>query len=599
MRKFNPEKELSKIKNGNKNKIIVGLCTLLLIVIVGYSFALYQVRHTQKLVFNTVAEFKKRDIYLSVLVDGEYQNDFPAKEEGMLYGGYECDGDAKINFDTEQWQVALYASHPDKCTIKFGHKYVDQSGANYPELYQGMIPVYFENGKIYVADITSEWYNYDENKWANAVLIDYANKKDKFYDDNGNLLGGHEVGEEDILQMYVWIPRYKYQLWNVNNEGKPKQLINIEFEEDTGNIKCIYTNNGDGTITEDCKDKNTQAPAKNADWYTHPAFTFKGTTKENGTELKGIWIGKFESSDPTNENGRTYMNKINGITILPNKTSVVGNNISTIFYEIRNIELVNFAKYNINNTKIDTHLMKNNEWGAMAYLTQSIYGIYKDEKTCNIDDMTFEDCEVWLNNVAQGEGNGSQTYTYGGTATGCTGTSVSSRVEWNKAEPGSPVDCPSGRKWNESGINSSTTGNMYGIYDISGGAYEYTMGVTLNENDKTINLGGSGFVANVFQDPASIESKYYDIYTFSDKNTTHERGHLGDATREIIETFEIGNGAWNKDWAVFPNKALPWMERGGYIDAGAAGVFAFHGMTGVAANSVSFRVVLTAQDGNE
>ena len=308
MKKFNPEKELGKIKNANKKKVIISICALLVVGILGYSFALYQVRHTQKLVFNTVGEFKRRDIILSVLVNGEPREDFPNQEEGFQYGGYECEKGSELSFDKKNWKVILKASHADKCTVMFGNTYKDESGANYPELYQGMIPVYFENGKIYVADVTSEWYNYDENKWANAVLIDNTNEtiKAKFYDEYGNLRGHQEVQESDILQMYVWIPRYKYQLWNVNNEGVEKQLINIDFEEgteNTGNIKCAYTNNNDGTITEDCKDKNTQVDVKNGDWYTHPAFTFKGTFEENGTELKGIWVGKFEPSDPTDPMG--------------------------------------------------------------------------------------------------------------------------------------------------------------------------------------------------------------------------------------------------------------------------------------------------------
>ncbi len=125
MRKFNPDKELYKIQNGNKNKVIVGLCTLLLIVVVGYSFALYQVRHTNKLVFNTVSEFKKRDIYLSVLVNGETQNEFPGKEDGYAFSGYECDGDATVTFDPDNWMASVNSNGPDKCTIKFGTKNIN------------------------------------------------------------------------------------------------------------------------------------------------------------------------------------------------------------------------------------------------------------------------------------------------------------------------------------------------------------------------------------------------------------------------------------------------------------------------------------------
>ncbi len=125
MRRFNPEKELNKIKNGNKKKVIISICALLVVGVLGYSFALYQVRHTQKLVFNTVGEFKKRDIYLSVLVNGETKNEFPNQEDGYAFSGYECDGDATVTFDPDKWMASVNSNGPDKCTIKFGAKNIN------------------------------------------------------------------------------------------------------------------------------------------------------------------------------------------------------------------------------------------------------------------------------------------------------------------------------------------------------------------------------------------------------------------------------------------------------------------------------------------
>ena len=69
--------------------------------------------------------------------------------------------------------------------------------------------------------------------------------------------------------MYVWIPRYKYQLFNVEGAQTTAQMINIEFENNS-------TSKSSGT--------------QNSQWLTHPAFTF------GDTELNGIWVGKFESS---------------------------------------------------------------------------------------------------------------------------------------------------------------------------------------------------------------------------------------------------------------------------------------------------------------
>ena len=142
MRKINPEKELDKIKKGNKNKIIIGVCTLLVIIAIGSTYALYQVRHTNNLVYNNVDSFKKRDIYLSVLVDGKTEDNFPNKDSGIIYTGIECDKEyQEAYFDNTEWEFHFSSKGPNKCTIKF------ETGnlPNTPELYQGMIPIVYGN----------------------------------------------------------------------------------------------------------------------------------------------------------------------------------------------------------------------------------------------------------------------------------------------------------------------------------------------------------------------------------------------------------------------------------------------------------------------
>ena len=463
--------------------------------------------------------------------------------------------------------------------------YKDNSGANIPELYQGLIPIYYnESNQIVIADVTQKWYDYDSHEWANAVLIDHTNKDivNKFYNEDGTLKDGGIVTTDDILQMYVWIPRYKYQLFNANNEGVPKQIINIAFEtgeDNTGTVSCNIANNGVETCTN----------ASNGEWYTHPAFTF------GDTELGGIWVGKFEPSDPKDANGR-QVNEINEITILPDKTSMTYKNITTAFNAERAVETN--SKYNLNSTEIDTHMAKNIEWGAVAYLTQSIYGIYKDENTCNIAGMIKDNCEVWINNTAQGTGIGG-TWPYGGTYTGCVGDSVIAAVKWN-TEENTVAKCDEDKRWNTAnGVKASTTGNMYGLYDTVGGTWEYVMALIMNKEGTELyyNTDVSGV------DNSNMPNvKYYDIYTFSDSELTYERGHLGDATRETLANFGKNPGGWNGDLTDFPyvitSAVWPWFLRGGYYSDGAwVGVFSIGRANGGAPSIYSFRSVLTAQDG--
>ncbi len=590
MRTFNPEKELRKIQKGNKNKIILGVIYLLLVVAIGSSYALYQIKYNKRIIYTQVDDFSNNK-NLAIYVDDSKQDAFPDKNN-YYFDKVVCDNNSTWEFDYEKWELTLTTNKEDKCNIYFTKNYRDKSGANTPELYQGLIPIYFnEANEMLIADVEKEWYDYDKHNWGNAVLIDNTNPsiKNKFYKEDGTLKANEKITEEDILQMYVWIPRYKYQLWNViSKSSAPKQIINIKFESgitNTGDIECTYTNEGNGIINEKCLNKETKAEVQNKEWYTHPAFTF------GNTELLGIWVGKFEPSDAKDVIGRNE-NNIGEITILPNKTSMVNKNISTAFFTEQTLSEEG-NKYNLSSEEVDTHMMKNMEWGAVAYLTQSIYGIYTHNgEGCTIEGMNKENCEVWINNTAQGTGSDG-TWAWGGTYTGCVANNVNAIVKFN-SEVGTTATCDGDKKWNTGGVRASTTGNMYGIYDMNGGASEYMMGLTTGKNSGVpcYNTDFSGLSAENIPD-----QKYYDLYGFSDSFFTQERGHLGDATRETIASYGAGSGGWNSDNTFFPligSVGFPFFRRESYTGSVYAGTFAFSYASGAADLSLSFRSVLTA-----
>ena len=399
--------------------------------------------------------------------------------------------------------------------------YKDSSGASEPELYSGLIPVtYNDTNEIVIADLYSNWYDYDAHEWANAILIDQNNTttKNKYLNADGTYKSGTVVEETDILQMYVWVPRYKYQLFNVSGSYSSPQMIEVEFES-----------------ANTAKSSGTQ----NNEWLTHPAFTF-GTT-----ELNGIWVGKFESSNSTSD-----------ITIIPNSFSLTDLPLGDMFNASRAIETN--IKYGLTSSEVDTHMMKNMEWGAVAYLTNSKYGRYQSDGSC-----ISSGCEVWINN--------NNSYT-----TGCAGSTAS-------AGPSSSCN-----QWNTTnGVKASTTGNIYGIYDMSGGAYEYVMG-NMTDSSGGFNPGSSGL--------AQPDSKYYDSYTYGTISNDYSKGHLGDATKEVIANNEHYM-AWNNDYASFVYSSNPWFERGGGSgDDLGAGVFHFFLYDGGDAYSIySFRVVLSSE----
>ena len=146
-------------------------------------------------------------------------------------------------------------------------------------------------------------------------------------------------------------------------------------------------------------------------------------------------------------------------------------------------------------------------------------------------------------------------------------------------------------KYNETGGgNASTTGNVYGIYDMAGGACEYVAGY-LSEITALTN----------YTTLASADSKYKDVYagTSSNRNTNYNAntGKYGDAVYETSSSGNSGTGSWDSSGSNFPNSSYPVFGRGGRAHNGSyAGVFAFDYNAGDAYTSVSFRpVVLSSQ----
>ena len=108
-------------------------------------------------------------------------------------------------------------------------------------------------------------------------------------------------------------------------------------------------------------------------------------------------------------------------------------------------------------------------------------------------------------------------------------------------------------------VAQSTTKNIYGVYDMSGGSWEYVMGNMVSTSG-VFYSSSAGFVSTNIPD-----SKYFDSYTYSTTNTTHSRGKLGDATKETLKTFGGETGGWYNDYAYLPGSTDSWFGRGGQL----------------------------------
>ena len=237
---------------------------------------------------------------------------------------------------------------------------------------------------------------------------------------------------------------------------------------------------------------------------THPAF-IDGTSTgfENGEwndELTGIWIGKYEAS-----------------SVEGNSDSSSGDNVTTKHVKVqpgvsswRYIQIGNMYTVSKNYAPdLKSHMLKNSEWGAVAYLTESKYG--------------RNGTEVSINN------NGTTYYTGGGA-----------------------------EKAYINNVLQSSTGNVYGIYDLSGNAFEY---VAIYYNGSSNLSYGSSFASK-----NGTSDEYSTAYTGTSASSAYK---YGDATYET--------GGWHGDSAYFVGSYYPFFKRGGsYSDASSAGVFYFY-----------------------
>ncbi|MEG0026320.1 MAG: hypothetical protein RR732_03530 [Bacilli bacterium] len=227
--------------------------------------------------------------------------------------------------------------------------------------------------------------------------------------------------------------------------------------------------------------------------------------------------------------------------------------------------------------------MKDEEWGAVAYLSHSKYGIDK---------------QVRINN-----NNGFRT--------GC-----GASIEDGAASANCEITYGMVNEYPQ-----STTGNITGIFDMSGGAYEYTMGILVDPNGKPrsgytsrpyteaqingltgisttytyeINSGYNGMVYGKSESGETLyktngesfpHEKHYTLYQTSNRLTAcGGKKCLG---KTLVETNN-----WYGDFNYFINAVYPWFLRGGgYSHATGSGLLSVDIHNGSAECNMSFRVV--------
>ena len=426
---------------------------------------------------------------------------------------------------------------------------------NTPALDNTMVPVYYDDTnsvwKVCSASDTTTWYRYeaadvrkagadvDDNKqsrWANVMLTDnivvekdgatYTTAQIKNLLTNNSLstIVGATVTTEG--SMLVWIPRYAYKITYYSSSAKTSGK-EVGYSDSRGLVDT------EGKTPSDLQTPTTSVNVTgtigttNYEYYRpHPAFE---TDKDQGgwsTKITGIWVGKFEATG-----------SLTDVTTLSNTVALKGSSATVG-------ALYNAIESKLKSGSTESHMMKNSEWGAISYLTESKYG---------------------RNEVPVTRNTNSSYYTGG------------NRYKTNTLQ--------------------STTGNIYGVYDTVGGVYEYVASYIANSKYSY----GYQFASTVIQPTSKNDKKtstpYSTVYKYDDKSDTSTNNYalslnkmFGDAIAET-STAESGATSWNSAYSNFVCSFNPFFRRGGNCDNSRAGSFCFSYSNGNGFDSYGSRVV--------
>lgn len=366
-----------------------------------------------------------------------------------------------------------------------------------------------------------------------------------------------KTGKEDNLESrwanakndgsyFVWIPRYAYRI---------TYYASSESDQITGYCDGDGIKEVDGTIRYALKEQAKTVTSKGKTYLIHPAFT-NGTDNhfKNGEwdrELSGIWVGKYESS----RSNATASSQGNATTlkVVPNVQRWGGIDLGNSYT----------TAYNYDRNK-ESHLMKNSEWGAVVYLAHSQYG-RNGKKIDNNNSSSF----------ITGNGSGSIS--------------------------ASPATGITNAYHTEIGARASTTGNIYGIYDLSGGAYEQLASYIANGSSRLNN--GASFTYKTADAEAykTKSTKYATIYPHDASNNSsginnysaYKNAHYGygDAILEV-STESDANTSWFEEPSSYVGSNAVFFIRGGHYDSTTkSGIFNF-AATEDGGYQWAFRVIL-------
>lgn len=495
----------------------------------------------------------------------------------------------------------------------------EDKNVNNPKITTGMVPVnYNETSKKWEKCTVDNWeWNYEEqssttenggtSKWANAMT------------DDGSL--------------WVWIPRYAYKIksgYHTSTVGEIDVvfLVGATNKDKEGNVYATSYNMEEAT-----------ANGAMSSFVVHPAFGTDLNQGGWGSNIPGFWVAKFEAGFVGTENATSDPNSIDYTNVKDSTVKYTSNlyydlatEYGSIYGEIvPNETLMKYPIFKENafsyttlcvgdafglakslnsdgnpygfSKNCNTHQMKNSEWGAVAYLTHSKYG--------------RNGTEVTINNylVPKPENGGDRPTSTNNNFSAKTGYSSTNGVSGGASNTNVTL-------YNEgTGYLSSSTGNVYGVYDLSGGAAEYVAinaeGLHYNNPSQTtykstqeyLNEYGSYLLSNSdkrLSNKLSVDTSFSNTDRSAKQQRDNYKTHnniYGDAMWETSHAEETKSGvtyylaSWNGDYSAYPGSDSAFVGRGGLVTYGAtAGAFCFINYHGRLDNSLGFRACVVSPD---
>ena len=399
-------------------------------------------------------------------------SEFNVSENTWYIVGYTYDG-SKLRFYANGNNIGIVGAYIDYGAFSDYKLGTDMTFKELSRITFGDVLIY---NRVLTDNEFSSNYKASINIIKEGLLAGYNNFMPMTYVEYyHNMDMGNLINMDDVSAFYVWIPRFKYMLWNATGTDGTDS-----YNAYTGGINIVFENGATTTGTVNCDStgcfgdltKTTMLSTNdNGKYYTHPAFG-----KSTG-DVAGLWVSKYEIS----RDNEDIMSKP--------EVDVLVNGSLNEYYQ------------NVSKMGNNYHIIKNTEWGAISYLAHSKYGVCASNK-----------CEKITANDKYVSGN-------------------------------SALD--------------TTTGNVYGVFDMAGSAWEYTMS----------SFGDD----NVVVGDIPVSNDAYDLY--------NNPFILGDATKET----STKTGLWDTDEAT--------SGTGNWIIRGGKGIYSYDRVTNLAYDYVSTRII--------